>query len=134
MWVELVLDPIALECAEVIRIAELSPQILEDLPVARLTLDPERLLEVAPKVTLHSIVVKKSVVDIQKEDDVAFLSHHPISLALALGQPSGIVNPAVKPEKRVFRWSRRHLTVRRQGVTLQSIDRLFGRAMFGHVI
>ena len=74
------LNPVTLECAEVVGIAKFGAQVLKNLPKPRLTLDPERLLEVTAEVTLDSIVVEQGVVDIQQEGNVALLAQRPILL------------------------------------------------------
>ena len=94
------LNPVPLERAEVIGIAKLGAQVLKNLPITRLTLNPERLLEVTPQVTLDSIVVEQGVVDIQQEGDVALLAQRPIFLHPGVvPAPYSIptVCPAVKP-------------------------------------
>src|SRR5436309_4162253 len=59
----------ALERAQVVRVAELHAQLLEELPVALLTLLAEGLGEVLAQVGGHRVVVEQGVVDVEKEDD-----------------------------------------------------------------
>jgi hypothetical protein len=54
-----VLGAVALQGAEVIRVAEFLPQLLEDRPVALLTLSPERRREVALEVGDDPIVIEQ---------------------------------------------------------------------------
>ena len=69
-----VLDPVALESAEVIGIAQLLPEVFEDRPVAFLPLFPERLREMVPQVSDNLIVVEQRVIDVKQEYDTVI--HH----------------------------------------------------------
>ena len=65
------LQPVPLERAEVVGVAELRPQVLEDRPVTitiRLTEFP---LQVAGQILRHPIVVQQRVVDVEQEDHPA---------------------------------------------------------------
>ena len=66
-----VLDPVALQRAEVVGVAELLAQLLEDLPVALLPLVADLALEVAPHVGDDVVVVDQRVVDVEERDDTA---------------------------------------------------------------
>src|SRR3989442_10738067 len=64
-----VLDPVALQCAEIIAIPELGKQRLEDRPVPVATRGAELTLEMALEVVLDAIVVQQRVVHVHQEDD-----------------------------------------------------------------
>src|SRR6185437_757727 len=67
-----ILDSVALKGAQVVGVAKLGPQALEDLPVTRLALGAEGLLEVAPKITFDPVVVEQSVVDVEQKNEVVW--------------------------------------------------------------
>jgi hypothetical protein len=66
--VERVLDAVALQRAEVVAVAELRHQVLEDRPVAVARAGAVFPLEVAPDVVLDEVVVEQRVVDVDEED------------------------------------------------------------------
>ena len=59
-----VLDPIALQGAEVVAIAEFREQLLEDSPVAVAADGPEFAFEMTPEIGLDAVIVEQRVVDI----------------------------------------------------------------------
>jgi len=65
-----IFEPIALQRAQIIRVAELCPQFLEDHPVALAAGMAEFALQVLTEIGLHGIVVEQRVVDIEQEDGV----------------------------------------------------------------
>src|SRR6266481_4340127 len=69
VYVLLVLDPIPLQGAEVVAVAEFGEQLLEDSPVAVPALRPELVFEMALQIRLDAIVVEQCIVDINEEDD-----------------------------------------------------------------
>ena len=64
-----VLDPVALQRAEVIAVAQLRKQLLEDRPVPLPAGDSELTVEVLLKVVLDAVVVEQGVVHIDQKDD-----------------------------------------------------------------
>jgi len=64
-----VLDSIPLERAEVVRIAKLGPQGLEDLPVPFLGFGAECVDHMLAQIGRHGVVVEQRVVNVKKKDD-----------------------------------------------------------------
>jgi len=62
------LEPVSLESAEIVGIAELGPELFEELPITPLALIADDLDEVAFQVLTDSVVVEKGLVDIDQED------------------------------------------------------------------
>ena len=77
-----VLDPVALQRAQVVGVAELGAQRLEDRPVALLQHGPDRAREVTLEIGGDPIVVEQRVVDVEQE-------HDPISIRHVGGRPAG---------------------------------------------
>ena len=69
MAVVRMLDAITLQRAEVIRIAELGAQLLENRPVAFLALRADLARQMAPEIVGDPIVVQQRVVDVEKKYD-----------------------------------------------------------------
>ena len=69
MYVLRVLDPIALQGAEVVAVAQIGEELLEDRPVAVAAGRPELAFEMASEIGLDAVVVEQRVVDIDQEDD-----------------------------------------------------------------
>ena len=67
------LDAVALQGAEVVGVAELGPQLLEDRPVVGAAVGADLGVEVPAQVLGDPIVVEQRVVDVEEEDDV-----HPV--------------------------------------------------------
>ena len=63
------LDPIALQGAKIIAIAQLGEQLLEDRPVPLATGNSEFAVEVAFDVVLDTVVVEQRVVHIDQKND-----------------------------------------------------------------
>src|SRR5205823_12257711 len=63
-----VLDAVPLQRAEVVGVAELSAQLLEDLPVALGPRLAERLDQMTFQIREDGVVVEQRVVDVQQED------------------------------------------------------------------
>jgi hypothetical protein len=59
---------VVLQRAEVIGIAELGAQLLEDRPIALLPLMPDLAFEMALEVGANTVVVEQRVVDIEQEN------------------------------------------------------------------
>ena len=70
-----VLDPVALQRAEVVAIAELEEQVLQDRPVAVARGRAELALEPAAQVGLDAVVVEQRVVDVDQEHDPVRCAH-----------------------------------------------------------
>ena len=64
-----VLDPVALQRAEIVGVAELGPERFEDRPVALLTLDADLLRQVSLEIRGNAIVVEQRVVDVNQENN-----------------------------------------------------------------
>ena len=62
------LDPVALQRAEVVTVTELVHEALEDRPVPVAACRPELALEMALDIGLDVVVVEQGVVDIDEED------------------------------------------------------------------
>ena len=65
-----VLNPVALQCAQIVRVAELSAHIVEDRPVSLLALGPNRAIEMAHQIGDDTIIVEESVIDVEEEHHV----------------------------------------------------------------
>ena len=61
------LDAVALERAEVVGVAELGPELLEDVPVALLAVVAEHVGHVPPEVALDRVVVEQRVVHVEQD-------------------------------------------------------------------
>src|ERR1700730_13757279 len=70
-----VLDPIALQGAEIVPVAQIAEQLLEDRPIAVATRRSELAFEMALEIGLDAIVVEQGVVDIDKEDGLVRRNH-----------------------------------------------------------
>ncbi len=66
-WIPLRGGTKALQCAQIIRIAQLTAQLLEDVPVTVTAVGAEFRRQVRAQVVLHGIVVEQRIVDIQQE-------------------------------------------------------------------
>ncbi len=69
LYISRVLDPIALQRAKIVAVAQIGEQLLEDRPVAVATGGAELALQMALKIGLNAVVVEQGVIDIDKEDD-----------------------------------------------------------------
>ena len=69
MTLRSVLDPIPLQSAQVVRVAELAPQLFEDRPVSLLRLVSDLTLEVPIEIGRDAIVVDEGVVHVDQEYD-----------------------------------------------------------------
>src|SRR5262249_22951000 len=76
-----VLDAVALQRPEVVAVAQLDEQLLEDGPVAVAAVRAELRGEVALDVGLDAVGVQQGVVDVHEEDDVVRRGHRPPSFA-----------------------------------------------------
>src|SRR5262245_19743961 len=63
------LDPVALQCAEIVAIAKLGEQLLEDRPVSLAARNSEFAIEVALDVVLDAIVIQQGIVHIDEKND-----------------------------------------------------------------
>src|SRR6266568_8249493 len=63
--------PIPLQSAEVIRIAQLGPQLLENSPIFLRSLRANLAGEVALQISCHSVVIQQRVVYVEQEDDAS---------------------------------------------------------------
>jgi hypothetical protein len=66
-----VLHPVALECPEVVGVAQLGTERLEDRPVPLLTIRSDFVGEVALEIGRDSVVVEQRVVDVEQEHNPA---------------------------------------------------------------
>ena len=73
------LDPIALQGAEIVAVPELVEQLLEDGPVAIAAGRAEFAFEVALQIGLDAVIVEQCVVDVDKEDGLVERTHHAAS-------------------------------------------------------
>src|ERR1044072_3017244 len=73
-WIARIDSSIALQCAEIISIAEFSAQLFEDDPIALLPLVSNFSFKLAFEIGCDPIVVEQSVVDVEKKNQ--FLVHH----------------------------------------------------------
>src|SRR3954462_12508517 len=64
------LEPVALQCPEVIDVPQLHAQRLEDLTVTVAARSAERLLQMILQVAEYPVVVEKRVVDVEEKGDV----------------------------------------------------------------
>ena len=70
------LDAIPLQRAEIVRVTELGPELLEDLPIALLTLDAERVDQMTAEILDHRVVVEQRVVDVEQKDGIGHSGGH----------------------------------------------------------
>ena len=66
-----VLDAVALQCSQVVGVAELDAQRFEDGPVSLLALDPDLADEIPLQVGGNPVVVEQRVIDVEQEYDPA---------------------------------------------------------------
>ena len=64
-------SPIPLQSAEVIRIAQFGPQLLENPPIFLRSLRADFAGEVALQICCHSVVIQQRVVYVEQEDDAS---------------------------------------------------------------
>src|SRR5262249_5631210 len=89
----LLLRSIALQRSEVVGVAELAAQLLEDLPIAITARLTELALQMVAQIILHAIVVEQSVVHIQQENRPELLGHAQAPSVEGLYQiPSGAIS------------------------------------------
>jgi len=65
-----VAEAVALQRAQIVRVAQLGAQRFEDCPVAIAARDAELALEMTPEIVLHAVVVEQRVVTIEQKHDV----------------------------------------------------------------
>ena len=99
-----ILHPVALQRAEIVRVAEFAAQCLEDLPIAiacgNAVLDADMHIEIG----LHAIVVEQRVVDVEQEHEVV---HHVAFSWAGSGSrqgPSAPINAVVSSGPHVPGW------------------------------
>src|SRR5262249_59366756 len=68
---------ISLECAEVVRVAELGAELFENLPVLLLRCFTDCLGQMPFQIRGNAIVIEKGVVDIEQEDHALHVSVPP---------------------------------------------------------
>src|SRR5215831_3244515 len=76
-------DTEALEGADIVAIAQLGEQILQDSPIAGAGSDPIGLIEMVLQVLLDPVIVEQCVVDIDEEDDRMRQCHAALLPAMA---------------------------------------------------
>src|SRR5262249_64304 len=69
-----ILDAVALEGAEVVGIAELASKLLEESPIALLSLRADELSQVSLEISRYAIVVENRIGDIDEKNDAHCLS------------------------------------------------------------
>ena len=69
VYVLRVFDSIALQCAEIIAVAELGEQLFENRPVTVAACSAELAFQVPPQIGLDAVVVEQCVIHIDEEDD-----------------------------------------------------------------
>ena len=77
MGVAGMLHSISLQRAQVVRVAQLRPQLFEEGPVSLLPFVPDLLLEVTLEIGRDVIVVDERVVHVDQEDDRMSRGHRP---------------------------------------------------------
>src|SRR5215472_5719621 len=70
-----ILNSILLQSAQIVGVAELRPQLLEDVPIALLPLWSDLLLQVPLKVGGDAVVVEERVVHVEQEDQAVVGRH-----------------------------------------------------------
>jgi len=70
-----VFDSVSLQCAEIVGVAKLGAELLEDLPVAPFAFLAECADEVTAEIIDHRVVVEQGVVDVEQEHRVC---HRPL--------------------------------------------------------
>ena len=70
MGIARVFDPVALQRAQIVGIAQLGSQLFEYGPIALLPLMADLQLQVTFQIRRHPIVVEQGVIDIKQKDDV----------------------------------------------------------------
>ena len=65
-----ILCPVALQGAEIIGIAELGAELLEECPVSLLPLMADLFLQMVLKVSGDTVVIEQSVINIEKKNDL----------------------------------------------------------------
>src|SRR6516162_1943760 len=90
-------DPIALQGSEVIPVAQLTEQLLEDRPVTVAGRRAELALEMAPEIGLDAVIIQQRVVDIDKKDGLVGTDHRSrfIKMMCVVPQPDGRLGEVV---------------------------------------
>src|SRR5262245_19317610 len=63
--------PISLQSAEVIRVAQFCPQLLENVPIFLRSLGADLADEMGLQICCHSVIVQQRVVYVEQEDDAS---------------------------------------------------------------
>jgi hypothetical protein len=66
-----VLDPVALQGAEIIAVAQVSEELFENRPVSVAAGGPELTFKVALEIILNTVIVEECVVDIDQKNNWA---------------------------------------------------------------
>src|SRR5436305_2753896 len=77
-----VLDPVTLQCAQIIGISQFTAQLFKQVPVTLLPFMPNLLFQVTPEVGSNVVVIKEGVVYIKEKDDIV-AGHQRYSLRYA---------------------------------------------------
>ena len=72
-----ILEPVALQGAEIVRIAELRAQLFENRPVAITLGTAELTFEMLAEILLHGIVIEQGIVHIEQKYDIPTLREGP---------------------------------------------------------
>jgi hypothetical protein len=92
-WIVHLFEPESLQCAEVVRIAELPPQLFENVPVKFTGIAPICFGQIGGQIGLDAIIIKKRVVDIEKKDEVVRRGHGANTFGFGLCHgPSGPIS------------------------------------------
>src|SRR4030095_485001 len=84
--------PISVQSAKVIRVSQLRPKLLENLPIFLRAFHTDLADEVALEICCHAIVIKQRVIYIEQEDDtswriIAFVHFFGIAVPLIAQMP-----------------------------------------------
>src|SRR5689334_13232002 len=63
-------EAVALQRAQVVRVAQLGAQLLEDRPVPVPAFDTELAREMIPEIVLHKVIVEQRIVAVEEEYDI----------------------------------------------------------------
>src|SRR5437660_1136134 len=68
-------EPVALQRAQVVRVAQLGAQLLEDRPVPVPAFNTELAREMIPEIVLYKIIVEQRIVAVEEEYDITRGGH-----------------------------------------------------------
>src|SRR6185437_14410051 len=91
-----ILQPIPLQRAKIIGIAQLHPQRFENSPILIALFTAELTLQMLAEILLHGIVIEQGVVHIKQKDDFPMLTHAATSCSQYCGTPAYVNRSASK--------------------------------------